>query len=62
MTSAQQSSRWFAIVEWLAPRLAGFCQSVEKNSFSVVKTELAKTVFAGKNRFFAKIHQDKILA
>jgi len=31
--------------------LAGFCQAVEKTFFSMVKTGLAKIVFAGKNSF-----------
>jgi len=36
--------------------LADFCQPVEKTVFSMVKTGLAKIVFAGKNRFLpAKI-------
>jgi len=38
-------------IEWHAAWLACFCQPVEKNVFSMVKTGLAKTVFAGKNRF-----------
>jgi len=35
--------------------LADFCQTVEKNAFSMVKIRLAKIVFAGKNSFFARI-------
>ena len=35
-----------------ASGLAGFCQTVGKNVFSMVKTKLAKIVFASKNSFF----------
>jgi len=41
-------------ITWWAG-LAGFCQKVEKTVFSMVKTGLAKILFAGKNRFMSEL-------
>jgi len=51
----QKASKLLAAVALLQIRLEGFCQTVEKNIFSVVKIGLAKTVFAGKNRFLTEL-------
>jgi len=35
--------------------LASFCPKVEKTGFSMIKTALAKILFAGKNRFMPEL-------